>query len=245
VRYQDFVHAWVLDMPGCASGAATEEGLAEALALSAAEHRSWLARHGVIVEPEPFEVVEDVDGRLLGDTGGEFSFESDRGVLTAGDLERLLRLAARATEELVEAAARLPAEVLDWEPPESTLTHEPDPWSPGIRTAREVLRHALQLEVYYRGGLGAGAAPGIFEPVAAPLEEAARTQERLRAAFLGGGGSTWVTRPGRSAAEEWTIRKVVRRLVAHHRTHAAEIDQRRTWVLLGAPTVARGQASHL
>jgi hypothetical protein len=44
-------------------------------------------------------------------------------------------------------------------------------------------------------------------------------------------------RPGRTVAEEWTVRKVARRIIAHERAHAAEVRQRLTWVLLGLPRI--------
>jgi hypothetical protein len=237
VRYEGFMHAWVLDIPGCASGADDEDGLGDALALSVAEHRAWLARHGIDAPGGPFEVVEDIDGTALADTGGEYCFAADREPVAATELEGLLRVAGLASTELRDAGRALPAEVLDWEPPESALGAA-DPWAPSIRTAREIFEHALQLEVYYRGGLAGGQGPGIFEAVDTPEVEAERTAGALRNAAARG-GSSWVTRPGRASREEWTVRKVVRRLVAHHRTHAAEIEQRRTWVLLGAPVVER------
>jgi hypothetical protein len=42
-------------------------------------------------------------------------------------------------------------------------------------------------------------------------------------------------RRGRNRSCRLTIRKVLRRLISHDRDHAAEILQRRTWLLLGVP----------
>ena len=52
-------------------------------------------------------------------------------------------------------------------------------------------------------------------------------------------------RPWQDGTERWTARKVVRRVISHERFHTAEIQQRLTWVLLGAPSIqqTRDQAA--
>ena len=237
-RYDGFVLGWLLDVPGCLAKAPSAEVLPGALQLPLAEHAGWLLGRGVRVDPTAtFDVVEEVDARLLTATGGEFCFEADREPIGPAELEQLLAMMRWARDELLESAA-LPDAILDWEPPQTAIGPS-DPWAPGPRTAREVLTHALQLEVYYRGGLGDGEGPGIFEAVEAAGEEERRTEATIRDAFASGRRSWWVTRPGRPAPEEWTLRKVARRMIAHYRVHAAEIVQRRTWVLLGPPLIAR------
>jgi hypothetical protein len=104
-----------------------------------------------------------------------------------------------------------------------------------VRTIRDVARHVLELEVYYRSGLRDGPAAGIFEPVGAPAEEHAA---RSAAARTGRGRTVTELLAGQTGAErarEWTVRKVLARLISHERVHTAEIWQRRAWVLLGAP----------
>jgi hypothetical protein len=76
----------------------------------------------------------------------------------------------------------------------------------------------------------------IFEAVGGVESEAAVTRAVLLS--LSGGDLACVfrpLRPGKQLAEEWTVRKVVRRMISRRRVHAAEILQRRTWVLLGTP----------
>lgn len=237
-QYDGFVLGWLLDLPGCLAKAASEDVLPDALRLPLAEHAGWLLARGVRVDATAaFNVVEEVDARPLAPTGGEFCFVADREPISPAELEQLLAMMRWARDELLESAA-LPDAILDWEPPPTAIGPS-DPWAPAPRTAREVLTHALQLEVYYRGGLGDGEGPGIFEAVGAAGEEERRTEAAIRDAHASGRQSWWVTRPGRAAHEEWTVRKVARRMIAHYRVHAAEIVQRRTWVLLGPPLIAR------
>jgi hypothetical protein len=141
------------------------------------------------------------------------------------------------SQEGLRLAANLPDELLDWLPHGVTAARA-DPWAPDIRTIRGILKHALQMEVFYREGLTDGPAAGIFERVGDAESEHVSTLKRLRAAMADGPARVYHPNrpdPGRTAKlpDEWTVRKVIRRVVSHNRAHAAEIVQRRTWVLVG------------
>jgi hypothetical protein len=238
VRYPGFVHGWVLDLPGCIAGSGGERELGEALRLSIAEYVAWegVERAG----EEGWETAEQLDGADFAATGGEFLFQWDRQRLAGEEAERWLRLVRLARKDLVAVTERLPAELLDWEPPETALGQN-DPWSPHIRSARSIARHALELEVYYRESLRDGLAPGIRSPVTTAAAEHGRTLARLGEELGAEPARVFrPSRPGRPAEEEWTVRKVIRRLISHDRAHTAELEQRRTWVLLGAPVLERG-----
>jgi hypothetical protein len=236
VRYSREVHAWVLSLPGCVAAAAKEADLDASLRLAIAEHCGWLRANG---EEAPtatgWQVVERIDGESLGATGGEFCFEDYRRGLAPEEFERGMRLLAHARSELAGATESLPEEVLDWAPPREAFGQF-DEWAPEVRTIRDVVRHVLELEVYYRSGLRDGPAAGIFERVGSPWDEHARTADVLRAMDEESlSRSYWPVRPGRTVPEEWTARKVLARLISHERVHTAEIWQRRSWVLLGTP----------
>ncbi|MGE5594950.1 MAG: hypothetical protein ACM3S1_02810, partial [Hyphomicrobiales bacterium] len=66
---------------------------------------------------------------------------------------------------------------------------------------------------------------GIFERVGEPESELARTVAALREAAAAGERSWYPVRPGRTAPEEWTLRKAFRRIVSHHHAHTAEIAE--------------------
>jgi hypothetical protein len=45
----------------------------------------------------------------------------------------------------------------------------------------------------------------------------------------------YVTRSWQDRPEQWTVRKVIRRIISHERFHTKEIQQRLSWILLGVP----------
>ena len=234
--YGDFVHAWVLDLPGCLAGGPT---LAEALAnlpLVVAEHRAWLDRHGETTdEPEGWPVVETVDGRAHPDV----LFAAESSPVGAAELARLVRRLGFARDALIETLAALPPEVQSWEPP-ATAFASFDPWAKDVRNIMGVARHVLELEAYYRGGLHDGPSVGIREALQDPDAERALTLGVLNGLPATERGRVFhPLRPGAAEPEAWTLRKVIRRIISHDRAHHAEIVQRWTWVLLGAPKVER------
>jgi hypothetical protein len=238
VTYATNVHAWVLDLPGAVAGAADVDGLPGVLPLTIAEHAAWLRGHGEQVDSTPaWEIAETIDGEALASTGGEFGFAYDRQPLSRDELETLIRRMTSSRDDLMATIDGLPDTLLDWAPPRSAIASF-DAWAPEVRTIREIATHVLQLESYYRDGLRKGPASGIFERVGDAPGERARTVGRLREMSDEERSRGWMcVRPGRTVAEEWTVRKVARRIIAHERAHAAEVRQRLTWVLLGLPRI--------
>ena len=238
VRYTNTLHAWGLDLPGLIVGAPDDAALFQAIPLSLAEHLAWLRRCGEdAADGLAWEVVEEIDGESLGATGGEFIFEAEKAPLSDADLEHLIARLSFSRAELLSAVDGLPDAILDWEPPDYAIGRR-DPWAPEGRTIREIFTHVLQLEAYYRDGLRDGPSAGIFGATGDPAVERGATVDRLRALPAADRSRVWMpVRPGRTTPEPWTVRKVVRRIISHERMHAAEITQRRTWLLLGVPRV--------
>jgi hypothetical protein len=236
-RYPGFLLAWADDWPGLVCGAPTEDILSDSVPRSLLEFRSWLEAHG---ERGPEDVAwhtsESLDGADF--DARDACYSADLAPLSLPEFERYLRHVQFAQDNLLRAA-ELPAALLDWRP-EGLAVEHPDPWAPDARTIRGILTHALQLEVFYREGLKDGTAAGIFEPVASAAEETARTRAIL--AGVAENDLSRVFRPRRPSAShgeaepgEWTLRKALRRIISHDRAHAAEVTQRRTWILLGVP----------
>jgi hypothetical protein len=243
VSYDGFLHAWVLDLPGCVVGGRDLDEVEEILPLAIAEYTVWLREHGgTAAEHRRWSVTETLDARPFESVGGEFCFAEERASLTPSQLETAIARMDYARSDLLNAIRPLPNAVLDWLPSASSVAAF-DAWAPEVRTIRGIVRHVLQLEAYYRDGLHDGDAVGIFEEVADPAAERGRTVELLRSLNEAGRGRVFRSRrPGRTIAEEWTVRKVVRRIISHERAHTAEIVQRRTWLLLGVPQIGRQKA---
>ena len=236
VRYESIVQAWGLDLYGLVAWGRDSDELGEHLRLVLSDYLAWLRRNredaGAAIE---WELAETIDGTTLAATGGEFCFVAERAALSRDELERGIAWMAFARGDVMAQVEGLPETVLDWEVPSSSIALI-DTWAPEARTIRGIVEHVLQLETYYRAGLADGRAAGIFERVAAPQTERERTVALLRSLDdEARNRSYFPIRPGRSTPEEWTVRKVLRRIISHERHHAAEIAQRKAWLLLGVP----------
>jgi hypothetical protein len=201
-----------------------------------AEHVAWLRQHGERADLlTTWDVVERIDGNAFASAGGEFCFAWERTPMAVEELERGISRMEYARADLLDAIQHLPDMILDWAP-SAVDTRSFDAWAPEARTIRGIVEHVLQLEVYYRDSLRNGPASGIFERTDDPATERARTLAQLRSLTDEQRSRVYrPTRPSRNVAEEWTVGKVLRRIISHERAHTAEIVQRRTWLLLGLP----------
>ncbi len=230
--------AWVLDLPGVVVGGESLLEIEAMLPVVIAEHLAWLRGHGeVVAEADGWEIEERHDSRSHASVGGEFCFSADQEPLPQHELDQLIRRVEFARADLLGEVASLPDTLLDWTPPASAMKSV-DHWAPEVRSIRDIIKHVLQLEVYYLDGLRDGPAKGIFERVSDPSTERQRTLAALRELTDEERSRSYrPVRPGRSVPDEWTTRKVVRRIISHDRAHAAEIRQRLTWLLLGVPRI--------
>ena len=237
VAYETLLHAWVLDLPGCVAGGRDHDALNLHLPLAIAEHVAWLRGHGEDVEePDGWEIVETAHASP---NGGDACFEAEQPPPSPEELELAIRRMTFARDDLLASFAALPRPLLDWEPP-ATAFASFDPWAPEPRSIRGLVEHVLAFEVYYRDALRDGPSRGIAENVPDTSADRAMTVARLRSLTGDELGRTFhPIRPGIDAAESWTVRKVLRRLISHERAHTAEIMQRRTWLILGPPLVAK------
>src|SRR5438046_2132765 len=113
VQYDVFVHAWVLDLPGCVAGGHDLEELRPRLSLSIAEHQAWLHSCGERCDDDrTWRVVESVDAASVADSGGDPLFKAERAAVSRAELESLARRVERACAGLIAASQGLPAAVL-------------------------------------------------------------------------------------------------------------------------------------
>ncbi len=227
--YGGNVQAWLLDLVGCIVGGSDLHDAEAKLPLAIAEHIAWLSSHGEAIDATTdFEIVETMNAT------GDFCFAAERAPLSADELETLIARAGYARADLISAIELLPDAILDWEPPASAFASF-DAWAPDVRSIRGLMRHVLQFEIYYRDGLRDGPAKGISERPTDAGGEHDVTARFLRSLSDADRRVFRPERPGHAESEEWTARKMLRRLISHDRAHAAEIIQRRTWLLLGVP----------
>jgi len=245
-RAGDVQTAVTFDLPGCACSASTGEAVREMLTLAIAEYRRWLARHGeAIVEGDGgdgrIEIVEEIDAERAEGVEGEFVFKDDLRPLTADDVARAVRWMAYARDDLLRATDGLSDELLDWRPPASAMARI-DAWKPMPLTIREILADIAGAERYYRTALcdGPGADDAADEEAPDLRVERKRSVGMLSSLEDADRGRVFAPqRAWQSGTERWTARKVVRRIIGHERFHTAEIEQRLSWIVLGAPEFGR------
>lgn len=132
------------------------------------------------------------------------TFVTDYDPLRPNELETLFRWMAISRQELVDLLRCMPQEMLDWEPGEGT-------WS-----VSEIICHMADSDLWYTDRLK--------QWPEAPLYRLAATRgialERLRAL-----AESDLGRVTHHQGEEWTPRKVVRRMLEHEREHIAQLRQ--------------------
>lgn len=221
----------VLEETGCIWIAASQEEVLARGPEAVAAFFAWLRGHG---EPgagpvEPAQItLEFVDAQEVagcGQSGAAVGFFApDRAVATVDDIATAVRRLGYARRDLLEAAAGLGAEALDWRPPGKK------------RTVRENLVHVRNCHGFYLSRLlgRSGAETALTVPW--PEETFAAltwVMERAVAALLDLPPTLRAgVFPARQPAEDWTARKMLRRFVEHEREHV-EVVRR---------TIAAGEA---
>jgi hypothetical protein len=184
-----------------------------ALPAKFADYAAWRARHGLPVAPA-------AEIQVLGSlTGNEILFPSDREAATPEEIDLALALLRASRADLVADLEAAPEAALDWDPPYARFA----PWA-DWRSVRAILAHVANGEThYYTRSIG-------HEPEGPPADakgdwrvflpesraQATRFLERLRASSDLGR----VRKIDLGMGEEsWSVRKALRRLVAHERGH--------------------------
>ncbi len=138
---------------------------------------------------------EEVDGS---------TFPTDYDPLHPNEMEALLRWMAVSRQELVDLVKNLPEETLTWKPDEDQ------------RTIRDIIYHLAEADVWYTDRLK--------QLPEAPLYRLAAARgvalERLRAAIEAENVAV-TTHDG----EDWTPRKIIRRMLEHEREHIQQIKE--------------------
>ena len=204
--------AWALDYLGFATWAPSRAKVMAKLPSKLNEYRAWLAAHGFPGRgtDRELEVVETV-------RGGEVLFKPDRQSASPAEVDLAIRLLGATRSDLLALLRGLPDGVLDWDPPYERF----EEWATW-RTVRQIAAHVANTEThYYLANIG-------FEPANEPLTLYGFWQEDLadrRAAvirFLNDLAESG-DRLRVDEAGEWSVRKVLRRLVWHELLHTKSI----------------------
>jgi GNAT superfamily N-acetyltransferase len=225
--------AWILDLPGCFVWGAERAVSLARVPSAVGAFAWWLARHGDQIDvpaTDRVEVVEEIAPSIVEGYERNVTFGTDRRPVTTGELETTIRRLGFARDDLVALVARLDA----WEDAHGPLElHEdqrhaarPAGEEMAERTGPAVLRHIGGSEIWLAGRLDRGArfeGPRGDGDVRAWLDATrAWAVERIRGLHAVDSGKSGMDGKG----EEWTLAKVLRRLVYHSLDHLGELDRR-------------------
>ena len=227
------VEAWAPDRLGFATWAADEAGVLAKLPERVREHTAWLARHGLPVPTAPtgFEIVEHA-------RGDEILFAADRRPAEPGEIDEAIAHLAATRAELIAVLDGASDALLDWDPPYAQFV----PWA-DWRTIRANVAHVANGETHYYLK-SVGHTPRL-PPVAATAGDWRSAIARIRVeaiSFLEGlRNADDLLREARIdhgyGAEEWTLRKALRRMVRHEHVHTKSIRRiRRAFEARKPPT---------
>lgn len=203
-------NAWSLEFLGFATHAASESLALQRTREKFREHCEWLGRHGL---PSSRSIGEtEVVERMAGD---EVLFTPDREPATRADLGTALSLLACSRSDLVDTLEVLPEETLDWDPPYEHF----ETWA-SWRTIRQILAHIANTETrYYLPRIGHESQLPSARPegdwrrfLAGHRAETVAFLEHLR-------GAKDLVRLRDRLDDQWSLRKVLRRLVRHELLH--------------------------
>jgi predicted RNase H-like HicB family nuclease/uncharacterized damage-inducible protein DinB len=190
--------AHVPALPGCVARGSNREATLAKLRETIRAYLALLRKHGETVGdsgPVELEVCE-TESTI---------FPPDYEALSRDDLTRLLRWMDISRRELLATLAEVPADALDWRPDEAS-------WS--IRT---ILAHLAQADLWYGSRLSEAGLTELEWRLGATRE---LTTGRLKDVVEA--GEAEVTSHG---GEEWTGRKVARRVIEHEQEHLDQIRE--------------------
>ncbi len=212
------IEAWAPDWLGFATWAEDPAALLAKLPAKLREYRLWRERHGIApghANLEPEIVATEV--------GGEILFAPDREPATREEIALAVRLLEASRADLLAVLDAAPAGLLDWDPPYRRFAD----WATW-RSIRATLAHIADAEThYYLLNLGCEPeGPQIDTSrdwraeMARARSAAYRALERLSASADRARVSSLELPYGR---EDWSVRKSLRRMVAHERQHTKSI----------------------
>jgi len=226
------VMAHLLEPPGLGIRFPSRAAMEAELSAYLEEHLDWLRVHGEHVPSRSvgYQVREaaEIEGDF--ESGDDVGFYSpDIAPLTPDELERYLRIAGWAHEELLDLVRALDDEALDWSPGE------------GARSIRQIVRHVARAELWYMTRvIDDPAEHGMREVISladkrvdarpeAVVEALQTTWEAFQhfARELPDDWNGRVTVPSwyASIPERWTARKMLRRCTEHCREHTRNVER--------------------
>jgi hypothetical protein len=200
--------AWVLDLVGCAATARSEEAALAAVPQRIQSHGLW---SGEAAETAEFEVVERVETRVLED-GYEVNatFAADRRPMVPDAIGLAQRRLAAAHQRLLDAAYAMPG---------SSLRGEG-------KSDEEMLRHVTRAAIWLSTRTEPDQRAISFPPEDVMIALRVRDGLGFVDWYVGRlGDGDGIRHRVDSKGEEWTVRKILRRLIYHAVDHAEQLER--------------------
>ena len=207
--------AWALDLPGCYSRAATSEKAVSDAPAAIAAYFAWRSEQDCsfptpsgTFETQVVETFHAFSAKDASDTIVNAFFEDDRRPLAGWEIQNALQVldwTRRDLDALIGAMR-----------PEQRST--PDARPAGRETPADLLRHIADAENWYFSQMGLALAKEQL-PVDPP-ERLAAVRDNSRAQLRLWAGEARITV---AHAEQWSARKIVRRMLWHERDHTQQI----------------------
>lgn len=227
------VMAHLLEPPGLGVRFESRARMRKRLPDRIAGHLAWLRRHGETVPPIPpdqYRMIEEVPVAGDFESGDDVGFYAPDVVpVSLDDIERYLRIAGYAHDDLLHLVQKLAAPQLDWVRNERT------------RSIRKIIRHVVGAELWYMTRIiddpEAHQMPEILLDADRRIDATEDMVERLRIvwpafqAWAQGltpelrGTITVPTGFTERKDERWSARKMLRRCIEHCREHTRNIEQ--------------------
>ena len=208
-----------VELPGCTWYAPTKGEAVHLASEKVIEFCLWLCSHGERGVPETiarFQVAEEGHGTWTSDDYfADCTFESDLQPASRSDIKRSVRWLGYSRKDLLALVDGLDDKALQ------TSTGSPGK----LRTVESMLEHIADVEWWYLHNLrllqgarpsgscernGLGYLSSVRHVVCGRLDETSEEERELIVTT--------------SAQEQWTLRKVLRRLIWHERYHTAGIE---------------------
>ncbi len=227
------VMAHLLEPPGLGVAFASRADLRTLLPRAVAAHLAWLRRHGEPVppaRPDRYRIAHEIFAAGNFESGDDVGFYPPDAVpVTPEEVDRYLRIAGHAHEDLLKLVRGLSQVALDWVRDQHT------------RPIRTILRHVVAAELWYMTRIiddpDAHGMPEILDGVDRRIDAREDMVERLRIVwptFQQWARSMTDDLRGRVTVaawfterknERWSARKMLRRCIEHCREHTGSVEQ--------------------
>ncbi len=209
------VQAIIPELPGCfATGTDEAQALAR-LRMAVPDYFRWLSLRDTETPTMSGEVGLAVRERFTVGQHGLHAvrafFVADAQPISDDELDWGLALMSYAHQDLVRIAQPLEAAALDWSP------------APNQRTIRQIVDHVAQTEAWLSTRLDAQPQVVLTDQLPGDLLERCTAAHEHTMLWLSSAAPELRSAISGHNGERWSMRKIIRRSVAHEREHTEEI----------------------